>query len=132
MSIEIGESIFEALEAYSLIDSYHVENATLSPKNAAKARAKIMKAALQLVGEMENDKDSDEWYEQTLDEWQGETGYINRLAETSLRQKSPGWLFDFVTQIRRAGWELGYLQAGRQGKPEPADADTAQVRRMIE
>jgi hypothetical protein len=28
---------------------------------------------------------------------------------------------EFVEDIRRAGWELGYLQAGRTKKKEPQD-----------
>jgi len=46
-------------------------------------------------------------------------GYFDALSEIRLQQECPDWLEDWVIDIRTAGWEIGYLQAGRSVSPEP-------------
>lgn len=133
VSVDIAESINKAVRAYSHIDSIHAEGAPMQPGMAARARSRILAAAIQLRTEMEDDKEVDEFYQEALGRWEGEDGYITRLSSISLREQCPGWLFQFVTDIRRAGWKLGYLQAGRRNVAEKqVDDDTQQVRDMFE
>jgi len=40
-------------------------------------------------------------------------GYLDRLSTVTLHEECPGWLEQFVLDIKMAGFELGYLQAGR-------------------
>lgn len=131
VSHQIGEAIFKAINAYSVIDSYHAEGATMPPQTAAKARSRILSASLQVKTEMEKHKDDKKYYRETLEKWDGDEGYIHRMGDLSVRHECPSWLFDFVSDIRQAGWELGYLQSGRYTNEGPVDSDSAQVKEMI-
>lgn len=132
VSSVIASQINDAIKAYSIIDSIHAEDAPMRPAIAARARSKILAAAIQLINEIENDADSVEYYQQVVDRWEGEDGFIRLLSQQSLQEECPGWLFQLVTDIRKCGWELGYLKAGRQNRKSPPDQDQAEVRAMFE
>jgi hypothetical protein len=130
VSLRLGESIDKAVDAYAQIDAAHSEDANISPQFAAKARGRILSAAIKLLPALYADRDSVDTYDEMLEEWEegvgGEPGYIDRLKNTSLRRECPDWLYSFVLDIRRAGWELGHLQAGRTTKEydDPVEGET--------
>lgn len=131
VSGQVAASIDEALDAYAAIDSAHAENARVSADDAAEARQKILGAALKLAPELENDREVEKQYASILNRWQGEDGFLQRLDSISLRETSPAWLRQFVLDIRTAGWELGYLQAGRTQRAEPEDPVERDVQSMF-
>jgi len=121
VSRSVAESIDDAVDAYALIQSRHTEDKPVKPDLAAEGAGRILGAAIRLLPELEQDSDDVEEYGELLGDWAGEEGYIERLKDARLSRDCPGWLGEFVVQIRRAGWELGYLQAGRTVKQEPDD-----------
>lgn len=135
VSGSIARAVDDALEAYTEIQSLHVEHARVNAEQAALARSKILAAALRLVPELREDAPEDEQYQQILARWLGSVtigeetitpsedievseGYIEALNGIRLRDECPLWLYQFVIDIRTAGWELGYLQAGRKVKTD--------------
>lgn len=121
VSFRVAESVDQAIDAYSQIESAHTEGARINPEFAAEARSQILSAAVRLYPELEQDRESVDLYDQILGRWEGQDGYLEKFSETSLRRSFPGWLVHFVIDIRSAAWELGYLQAGRRAKSEPED-----------
>jgi len=138
----IAESIDDALAAYTELESLHVEGAKVKSDQASRARSRIKLAALKLVPELREDAHHNEEYQQMLARWHGtteislgdgetktvepvfphdgpETGYFDGLRNIKLQQTCPRWLEDWVIDIRTAGWEIGYLRAGRSVSPEP-------------
>lgn len=138
VSKRVGKTVHNAIEAYALLDSLHAEGASVDPRTAAKARRHMYTAALALVPELRNDApDEDgegvELYGEILDRWEGEDGYLrNQMHTTKFQNGSPGWLYQFIIDIRTAAWELGYLQAGRETKGEPDDPVEAETADMFE
>lgn len=142
VSASITETIDEALEAYTRLDSLHREDVKLSRElryEVAEDRAKIKLAALKLVPELREDAPNKEQYRQILARWLGsfelkrdgkiekkvqpqfpneppDGGYFSALDKIMLHDECPTWIGDWVIDIRTAGWELGYLKAGRQKK----------------
>jgi hypothetical protein len=131
VSRSVASAVDDAVEAYALIQSHHSEGARVTPQTAAEAAAHILGAALKLKPELENDLD-DETYHEILDRWEGDDGYIERLKQTSLSSRCPEWLGHLVHDIRTAGFELGYLQAGRTVKTEPDDPVEADTEAMFD
>lgn len=152
VSNSIVRSIDEALDAFTILQSLHIEGAKVKPRQAAQARAKILSAALRLVPELRDDAPDNEQYREILARWLGSVevgddtvvgefddfdgdfdgGFIGELDDVQLNLVSPGWLYRFVVDIRTAGWQLGYLQAGRtisESNLEPAEE---QARDMFE
>lgn len=129
VSKRASKAIDDALDAYALLHGAHAEDAAVQPDFAAEARSKILSAAIRMLVEMREDRDAVDTYEEILDRWEGENGYINRLLQSQLHQEVPGWLFQFVIDIRQAGWSLGYLQAGRHSRvdEDPVEGDVNQV-----
>lgn len=129
ISLRVAAAIDDAVNAYARLDSAHQEGAQIQPELAAEARARILGAAMKLVPELEEDRETVEIYDDILTRWRdGEDpddddspGYIKAINQTRLIDESPAWLFQMVLDIRRAGWELGYLQAGR--KRDAGDGD---------
>lgn len=118
VSSRVATSIDRAVDSYSTLDALHTENARIRPNAAAEIRRHILAAALKLKPELEantvgGSNDDEDIQAEILDRWVGEEGFIERFRETSLQDDCPDWLYDFVNDIRRAGWEIGYLQAGR-------------------
>ena len=69
-----------------------------------------------------------------MDKWEGEEGYVNRFRRTPFNGTGDlEWFGDFVSDIRRAGWELGYLKAGREEKAEDqGDSEDSEVYNLIQ
>lgn len=133
-SWRVVQAVDDALDAYARVDSAHTEGAPMPPDVAAVARANIQKAAMRLLPELENDRDDVDLYDEILNRWQ-ETddglGYIQLFDGLALSQERPSWLHQFVIDIRKAAWELGYLKAGRTAKTEPENPDEAEVKDMF-
>jgi hypothetical protein len=126
VSLRVGRAIDQAVDSYARIDAAHTEGATVSPELAAEARGRILGAAMKLLPPLQADREAVDLYADILDRWKGENGFIARMDTVSLRRECPGWLFKFVLDIRRAGWEIGFLQAGRTKKEydDPTEGET--------
>lgn len=124
VSINIAEAVDRALDNYAHLDGKHAEGARVDPELAAEARASILSAALRLVPELRADRQTVEEYDRMLGDWgvldDDGRGYVDQLDAATLQSECPEWLFQFVLDIRVAGWKLGYLQAGRNN---PDDSD---------
>jgi hypothetical protein len=134
VSKSVAQTIDNAIEAYALLDSLHTEHAQITPDTAAEARSYILGAVLKLKPELERDRDEKDVYKEILSRWEDgddDDGYITQLHSTELQQNMPGWMFQLLMDIRTAGWELGYLKAGRSSKEEPEDVVDAEVKKMF-
>lgn len=114
VSQRVTRSISDALDAYVLIDAGMKTGYKLRAQEEAELRADILGAAMRLRIELENERESREVYDEILSDWEGDEGYISRFRKMNLEGQPGAWLEEFITQIRRAGWELGYLKAGRE------------------
>lgn len=132
VSKRVGQSVFDAIESYALLQSAMIESASINPDRIAEARADILAAALRLVVEMQAESHQEE-YQKILNDWEGEEGYLSQFQALSIQQDGlPGWVSEFVSQIRTAAWELGYLKAGRRAKEEPEDPIERDVDNMFQ
>jgi hypothetical protein len=132
VSRSVAKSVDDAIDAYSKMQSRHAEGARVTADQAAEGSAHILSAALTLLPELEDDRESVEEYDKILNRWQGENGYIERLKRTSLGTESPEWLGQFIVDIRRAGFQLGYLKAGTQTETDSEDVVERDVESMFE
>src|SRR6056297_149462 len=82
VSNSIARSIDNAIEAYTLIESIHNENARISSTQAAKARSKIKLAALKIVPELREDAPTNELYQEILARWNGGYTYTGKDDDT--------------------------------------------------
>lgn len=133
VSSRIGTLIFDAIEAYAEIHSAHVEGAPIDPNQAARARSRILAAAVTLNAELSHERDRNDDVATILDRWNKgrggasievevpREGFVQAFREIRLYDDDPEWLGQFVTDFWRAGWELGYLKAGRHEEGEPDD-----------
>jgi hypothetical protein len=132
VSGSVAESVENAVEAYALLKSKYKEGARVSPEFAARASARILSASLKLLPELKEESFVDE-YRSIVDNWEGDDGFIRSLEEIPLVNRCPGWLHQFVREIRRAGWLLGYLKAGRDEDNSPdITPDPLEVSGMFE
>jgi len=139
VSQRVAQSIDDAIDAYAQIQSLHQEGARVKSEPAAEARSRILSAALKLIPELEHDG---ERHSEILERWQtdgdiaatddSELGYLQRLDSVRLTRSCPDWLHQFVIDIRTAGWELGYLKAGRSVDEEPDDIEERDTERLFE
>ncbi len=126
VSQRIGRKVSRAIEAYAYLQSAGAERADLTPNEYADARAYILDAAMSLKVEVEREAENepanaeDNIYSPIVQRWTEGTenapeGFVNEFMQLSISTGGaiPGWVFTFVEDIRRAAWELGYLQAGR-------------------
>ena len=134
VSHRVAGSVGDAVDAISIIDSAEVAGEKLSPREENDLRADVLGAVIRLQTELENERDTREVYGEILDRWQGQEGFINQFRDLDLPVlQSQPWLQQFATDIHRAGWELGYLKAGREEKQSRGgDAYDGEVREMIE
>jgi hypothetical protein len=132
VSQSVAAAVEEAVDAYAIIQSKHAEGARVRPPQAAEAASKILGAALKLLPELEQGLDETKEGQELAEQWTGDDGFIERLKAARLATESPDWLGDFVVQIRRAAWELGYLQAGTTVKEEPDDPVEAETEAMFD
>jgi hypothetical protein len=135
ISVRMASAISDALDAYSRIDSKHAESARVPPELAAELRSRIQYAVLELIPELQQDRDDVDAFDEILQRWldgEGEEpGVITRLDGVQLTKRCPGWLFQVMIDLKTAGWELGYLQAGRV-ESEPDDPVEAETESMFE
>jgi len=132
VSRNVANAVDNAVDSYAQIQSLHCEGKNVKPELAAEGSAHILGAALRLLPELKADSESVEKYEQMLEDWDGDDGYIERLKGTSLISSSPDWLGDFVVDIRAAAWHLGYLKAGRSVEQELEDPVERDVEKLFE
>ena len=136
ISRRVAASVGDALDAYAHLQSVHREGAALDPERAATQRQKILSAAMRLFVEMQEEEDQgNDDYEDILERWRGpgeEPGYIQKFHEHNFQSGLPGWMFQFIVDIRSAGWKLGYLQAGRRSKGELEDKAEQAARSMFD
>lgn len=140
VSQSIARSIDNAVEAYVLVQSRHTEGARMNAETAAEASSHILGAAMKMLPELEanakseeeTDDSVEEIYTDILESWQGEEGYIEQLKRAQLVNECPSWLHDFVYEIRRAGFHLGYLKAGREKRTETPDWVEGKVENMFD
>jgi hypothetical protein len=123
VSRQITRKVSRAIEAYSLLQSAGAERSNLDDFEYTEARSMILDAAMSLKVEIEREAAAqgngsvfadieERWTEgdETIDQ-----GYIHAFHQLSVQDDGvPGWVFTFVSDIRLAAWELGYLQAGRK------------------
>lgn len=140
VSQSIARSIDNAVEAYVLVQSRHSEGARMNADTAAEAASHILGAAMKILPELEanakseeeTDDSEEELYTEILASWQGDEGYIELLKQAQLVNECPDWLHDFVYEIRRAGFHLGYLKAGREKRTETPDWVEGKVEDMFD
>jgi len=134
VSRRVAKSIGDAIDAISIIESGKVAGEKLSSREETDLRADVLGAVIRLQTELEIERETKEVYEEILTRWEGEDGYINRFRNLDvMNPQSEGWLQQFASDIHRAGWELGYLKAGREEKQSRGgDAYDGEVREMIE
>lgn len=137
----IGENVFNAIDAYARIHSAHIEGARIRPRDAAEARSRIQSASMSLKPELEVQQDSNDDVAAILARWEGgedadtsvpPDGFLSAFDSISLVESDPDWLYQFVVDIRRAGWELGYLKAGRYEEDGPRELEPADVNELLE
>jgi len=138
IATSLAKSINDAVEAYALLESRHVEHAKVKPGVAAEVRSLMLGTALKLEPKLASDSDVVNEYETILKRWFGEgyngdgggdgggaifdgtdeddgpAGYVGKLDQVNLQQRCPLWLRQFALDMQTAGWKLGYLRAGRQ------------------
>jgi hypothetical protein len=131
-SERVAQCVEDAVKSYARIRSAHREGASVPPKVAAEARADIESAALRLRSEMESERDGNDLYDRLLSDWEGDEGYIQRFDEVELRQSVPGWMYEFLSQIRRAAFERGYLYAGRAQEKDEQQLNEKQTEAMFQ
>lgn len=131
VSARIGTNVFDAIDAYARIQRAHVEDERINQRTAGEAGARILSAAMSLMVEIESQHNPDATADERSEidriyaRWQkgdaggledvevpGE-GFIKAFTRVKLRDGVPDWVYQFVVDIRRAGWELGYLKAGQ-------------------
>jgi hypothetical protein len=132
VSRSVAQDIENAVDAYAMIQSRHSEGARVTADQAAEAAGHILGAALKLLPELEADRETVEEYDAMLGRWQGDDGFIERVRRTQFTATSPEWLGQFAVDIRRAGFMLGYLKAGREVDQEAEDIDLEQAEAMMQ
>lgn len=144
VSSRIGNFIFDAIDAYADVHSIHAEGATLEPRIAAQARSRILAASMALQAEMSHERENDDDIDEILARWEGSggadgvsvdvpsAGFVSEFRTISLYDDDPEWLRAFVADLWRAGWELGYLKAGRHEADGPRELEPADVDELLE
>jgi len=137
VSERVAESVGDAVEAIEMIESAKAAGDKLQPIPETNLRADVMAATIWLRTELENERHQKELYDEILTRWDGdgeEAGFIERFRNANLIAPHPTpWLTQFAEDIHRAGWELGYLKAGREKQiGESGDGHDGELRDMIE
>lgn len=115
VSRHVAKSITDAVDAISTIKSAKVANEKLSTEAETDLRADVSGAVFWLQPELEQERDSKEVYDEILSRWEGEDGYKRRFDGINVMDtQTDSWLGQFARDIKRAGWELGYLKAGSE------------------
>lgn len=133
---QLAKDVNRAMKAGAKIQRYHQEDARVEPEVAAEASARLLTPALQFIPEMQAQLEIDdvEVYEEVLERWlgeEGETGIVKEIAEHQFTETSPGFILDYLLDLKRVGWELGYLKSGRM-QSQPEDPVEAEAIAMVE
>lgn len=137
VSYQISSAIDDAIDSYATLQGLHDEGAKIKANQAAQARQPILAAAMRLLPELKNNQSGNETYEEMVQKWtedgvpNRDVGYIPGLRQVDLTQSCPDWIYEFVLDLRKAGWELGYLQAGRYEEDDDEDDAHASAREML-
>lgn len=143
----IAGAIDEAGDAYAYASARKAEGKSLRSDDAVRLRQYMKKAALMLLPELRANAEADDVYDDILARWEedGTSGgvaadggdewppYLRGIEQVQLRgpQPLPPWLEQFVRDIRRAGWEIGHLQAGEKKESHKGDHIEDQVDKML-
>jgi len=140
VSNRVAAAIDDAIDAYAYIESLHIENERIRQREAAEARSRILAATIKLLPELEananNNTDNGDIYTDIHTRWTTSfndgDGFLDRLKHTQLQHECPDWLGILAQDIRKAGFEIGYLQAGRTIAETDLDEDEQHARAMFE
>lgn len=127
----LHDDINRAVDAYSHIDSRYKQGVGITPQTAVSARESILRITKRLAREVKKNRHSDDTLEEIHGRWNGDDGLVAELEATSFLDGNPPWLGQLVDDIIEAGWELGYLKAGREKLANPDDVDQ-QAKDMFE
>lgn len=129
----VAESINEATHSYVKLSSAIRSGYKISPEEETHLRADILLGAMAVRTELEHNRQQREIYDEILSRWEGEDGFVTRFRELQLPKEYEPWIEQFIEDIRRAGWELGYLKAGREDEvTENGDGFDGELRDMID
>jgi len=134
VAAQLHKDINRAVDAYAHLDSRDTQGISLTPDTAIKARSAILKITKRLSQEVERQNHMSPFDEMSK-RWHGdgedEVGYVKKLENANFYEDGlPPWLSDLVNAIVTAGWELGYLKAGRQ-RSTPDGDNTKEVKEMF-
>lgn len=134
VSRRVSKRISDATDAIQTINGAKRAGEKIKPPDETDLRADVMWAVTRLQTELENERDSNETYDEILSRWYGEEGFIERFETMSVMdQRREPWLNEFAADINRAGWELGYLKAGSEKEnSDSGDKADGEVRDIIE
>lgn len=134
VSRQMSKRISDAIDAIQTINGAKKAGEKIKPPDETDLRADVMWAVTRLRTELENERESNETYDEILSRWHGENGFIERFETMSvIDQRRQPWLNDFAADINRAGWELGYLKAGSEkDNRDSGDKGDGEVRDIIE
>ena len=143
VSNRVVATLDDAIDAYAYIESLHAENERIRQREAAEARSRILAAAMKLVPELEantagtgDDADEENVEAEILGRWtdsyDGGDGLLDRLQGVQLQTECPDWLRQLARDIRKAGFEIGYLQAGRTVSESTLEPTEEQAREMFQ
>ncbi|WP_049970773.1 hypothetical protein [Haladaptatus cibarius] len=142
VSNRVAAAIDDAIDAFAYIQSLHLENERIRQREAAQARSRILGVTIKLLPELEanaghsDTEDDDDVYRDILQRWtksyDGGDGFLDRFQTIQLQKECPDWLHQLVKDIRKAGWEIGYLQAGRTVTESTLEPNEEQARSMFE
>lgn len=130
----VAESVGDAIDAISTIEAAKLSGEKLSSRQETDLRTDVMAAVTRLRNELENERDTKDVYDEILSRWEGEEGSLKKFQQMNIMTPTPEpWLQQFAADIHRAGWELGYLKAGREEKvTEGGDDGDGQIREMLD
>lgn len=139
VSEQIVTTINDATRALSTLRSAAKTGEKIRAKRLTDLRSDILDAVWQLRVELEHEKkkNGQKFAEEILTEWYGdgeELGWVEQVENAELREMMEFEFHgDMAHSIRRAGWELGYLQAGREKEADNNDGEIdGEVRDIIE
>jgi len=134
VSRRVSKRISDATDALQTINGAKTAGEKIKPPDETDLRADVMWAVTRLQTELENERESNEIYDEILSRWQGEEGFIERFQTMSvIDQRREPWLNEFAADINRAGWELGYLKAGSETTDRSGgDEDDSDIQELFE
>lgn len=142
----VSAAIDNAGDAYAYASARKAEGKGLKSGDAIRLRRYMKKAALMLLPELRANEQADVVYQEILARWEddGTAGgvapegaewppYLQGIERVQLRGREPlePWIEQFVMDIRRAGWEIGHLQAGETTQTESLDPAEDQANAML-